>query len=77
MIHTTVGIYNDGSRKCNGVSSEDLASHIWYNINLRPGRAFFVDGFCLNEGYLGKERCEEINEEIKAVKVTKNTVPYQ
>jgi len=79
MIHHTMGVYNDGSRKHNGVASEDLASHIWYNLNLRPGRALFVDGFCLNEGYLSKERCEAIESELKAkpVIMQKCTVPYQ
>ncbi len=36
MIHHTVGVYNDGSRKENGVSSENIASHIWYNLGMRP-----------------------------------------
>ena len=76
MIHTTVGVYNNDSQKTNGVKSEDLAGHIWYNLNLRPGRAFFVDGYCLNKGYLDDERIEKLKEELKLIKVDKCTAPY-
>ncbi|MEY8772685.1 hypothetical protein AB6T85_19950 [Erwinia sp. ACCC 02193] len=58
-IVLTVGVYNDNSYVTNGVDSSDLKSHIQYNLNNRPGRAFFVDGKCHNEGYLGKQRCDE------------------
>lgn len=79
MIHHTVGVYSDGSRKENGVSSENIASHIWYNLRMRPGRAFFVDGFCLNKGYLTIERCEEIEKELQhaAHKMERDTAPYK
>lgn len=76
MIHHTRGVYNSGHFKDNGVSSENIASHIWYNLNMRPGRAFFVDGICLNTGYLGKERCKVIEDEIKDMKMSKDTAPY-
>lgn len=58
-IILTVGVYNDNSYVTNGVDSDDLESHIQYNLNTRPGRAFFVNGKCRNEGYLGKQRCKE------------------
>ncbi len=78
-IHHTMGVYNDGSRKHNGVSAEHLAGHIEYNLAMRPGRAFFVDGVCHNVGYLGTERCIEIEREWaeKPVKFDRCTAPYQ
>ena len=50
MIHYTRGVYPNGEFKDNGVAESDLASHIWYNLTFRPGRAFFFNGFCLNRG---------------------------
>lgn len=78
MIHHTRGVYNNGEWKDNGVTSEHLASHIWYNLTMRPGRAFFVDGFCLNDGYLGSERTKAIEKELQAnpIKMAKDTAPY-
>ncbi len=35
----------------NKVLPEHLANHIEYNKRLRPGRALFVDGKTINEGY--------------------------
>ena len=68
MIHTTIGVYNNGERKVNGVTTEHLVAHIAYNLRLRPGRAFFVDGLCLNYGYLGYERCKALEAELASVK---------
>jgi len=78
MIHHTMGVYNNGDRKHNGVSSENLASHIWYNQTMRFGRALFVDGFCLNRGYLTPERVKVIEDELQAnpIKMPKDTAPY-
>ena len=78
-IHHTMGVYNNGSRKHNGVAASDLAGHIEYNLAMRPGRAFFVDGVCKNVGYLGKERCDEIERELASnpVPMTRCTAPYQ
>lgn len=76
MIHLTVGCYADGSRKTNGVKSENLAEHIQYNLIFRPGRALFVDGFCLHEGYLDKGRCAEIEAELKGKTADRDTAPY-
>lgn len=77
MIHTTVGVYSSGDKVFNGVSTEDLQDHIDYNLSFRPGRAFFVDGKCLNVGYLTPQRCEELEKELKAVKMKVDTRPYQ
>jgi len=52
MIHHTRGVYTNGDYKDNGVSSEQLARHIQFNIIMRPGRALFVDGFCLYDGVI-------------------------
>lgn len=78
-VHHTMGVYNDGSRKHNGVAHTDLAGHIDYNLTMRPGRAFFVDGKCHNVGYLGKERCDAIEAELaaKPVVMPRCTAPYQ
>lgn len=77
MIHFTIGYYANGESKANGVMSENLASHIDYNLTMRPGRAFFVDGKCLNQGYLDKARCDEIEKEIASQVATRDTQPYQ
>ncbi len=76
MLHTTIGVYNNGDRKVNGVPSENLAGHIQYNLHFRPGRALFVDGKCLHRGYLDRERCDALEEELVAIKATKDTQPY-
>jgi hypothetical protein len=75
-IHHTAGYYSNGDAKINGVKSENLDEHIEYNLNWRPGRAFFVDGKCLNQGNLSKERCNEIEKELQAATMNKDTAPY-
>lgn len=77
-IHLTVGVYPNNDYVTNGVASDDLAEHIRYNLNARPGRAFFVDGKCRNVGYLGKERCDEWEEFIASnlTPPTRCTRPY-
>lgn len=76
----TVGVYNDDSMKTNYVEEKHLASHIAYNIVMRPGRAFFVNFVCLNYGYLGEERCLDWQEKLAKKglpEMKRNTVPYQ
>lgn len=77
-IHHTMGLYLDGSRKHNGVAPEDLEAHITYNLNMRPGRAFFVDDKCLNTGYYSAEGCALVEAELAAnpVVMKKVTRPY-
>lgn len=79
IIHHTMGVYNDGSRKHNGVAPQHMESHIKYNLDNRPGRAFFVDGVCLNHGYLSQERIDVITAELREhpVPQTRVTAPYQ
>jgi len=50
MIYHSRGVYASGDFKDNAVRAEDIINHIWYNLTFRPGRAFFVDGVCLNSG---------------------------
>lgn len=78
-IHHSMGVYNNGDRVHNGVDPDHLDSHIEYNKVMRFGRALFVDGVCLNEGYLSKERCDAIVAELAAnpVVMTRVTVPYR
>jgi len=78
-IHHTMGVYNCGDRTHNGVHPDDLENHIEYNLRMRPGRAFFVDGQCLNQGYLDDDRIKAILEELKEnpVVMDKVTLPYR
>lgn len=78
MIHTTVGVYNNLTVpfKSNGVKSENLAAHIRYNLACRPGRAFFVDGICLNAGYLSEKKLLLIQCRVDKIKHTTDTAPY-
>lgn len=76
-FHHTRGVYNNGEFKDNGVAPEDLDIHIEYNLTMRPGRAFFVDGVCLNRGYLSEERCRSIEAELVGVTASRCTRPYR
>ena len=78
MIHTTIGVYNNDSFKVNGVDPIHLKEHIEYNKGWRPGRALFVDGKCVNRGYLSKERANAWEQRIKDenLKADKCTAPY-
>lgn len=75
-IHTTIGVYNNGDMKINGVTSKYLQTHIQYNKDTRPGRALFVDGKCVHSGYLDEARVKELEKQLKDIKVTKDTAPY-
>lgn len=79
MIHTTIGLYADGSFKMNGVKPEHLQDHIEYNKTNRWGRALFVDGKCVYGGYLSDEQTRRFEEHIKLenLKANKCTAPYQ
>lgn len=75
-IFTTIGVYKNGDFKRNGVTVDNIVSHIAYNLNFRPGRAFIVDGVVLNKGYLNDEEIEAALEKFKDVKVETDTAPY-
>lgn len=78
-IHHTMGVYLDGNRVHNGVHPEDLQGHIEYNVAMRPGRAFFVDGICHHIGYFTIEACAVIEAELAHTPVVmkKVTRPYR
>lgn len=78
-IHTTIGIYCNGSFKVNGVKDEDLANHIEYNKTFRFGRALVVDNEIVYQGYMKKEEIEKVLKENKLDQyvLQKCTAPYQ
>lgn len=55
-MHVTVGVYMNGQYEYNIVRDEDLENHIKYNKIFRFGRGLFVDGKCVNQGYLSGEQ---------------------
>lgn len=66
--HISVGVYANGRYVVNIVKDEHLKDHIEYNKTFRFGRGLFVDGECLNQGYLSgdqvknwKKRISEMN----------------
>lgn len=75
-IYTTVGVYGNGTYKTNGVSEDDLELHIKYNLDFRPGRAFFVEGKCINKGYFSDEEVLFWTEKIKNIEIKEITAPY-
>lgn len=76
MNHITIGVYSDDSYKVNIVKEEDLNSHIEYNKTFRFGRALFVDGLCVNKGYLSKEKVNEWTDRIKTMNIDKSKPSY-
>ena len=78
-IISTIGVYNNGDRVSNGVHRDDLFTHIEYNFTYRFGRALFVEGRCLNHGYLSPERIRELETEFQAHPDLPRTVtrPYR
>lgn len=79
MIHTTIGVYPNRTTKINGVTSENLAAHIEYNVVMRPGRALFVDGHCIYPGTFNWDEIVKIKDVLlsEPVIMTKDTAPYQ
>jgi len=77
MIHHTRGLYPSGDYKDNGVCSENIASHIWYNLTMRPGRALIVDGYLIDRGIrVSRELLDKHLAETKDKKAVKDTRPY-
>lgn len=76
----TVGVYNNNDTKSNHVAAKDLTNHIAYNLLYRPGRAFFVNFVCLNQGYLGALRADGWADKLKKAGMPvmrRATSPYQ
>lgn len=64
MNHVTVGVNSNDTFTVNIVQPEHLEGHIEYNKVMRFGRAFFVDGKCVNQGYLSNSKIKEWTEKI-------------
>ena len=59
-----VRVYNNGDRKRFKMSESEADRHLEYSIKARFGCAHFRDGRCVSFGYLGKERCKVIEQEL-------------
>ena len=77
-MHVTVGVYMNGQYKYNIVRDEDLENHIKYNKIFRFGRGLFVDGKCVNQGYLSGEQVRNWGRRISEMEfnMSHDTRPY-
>ena len=77
-MHVTVGVYMNGQYKYNIVRDEDLENHIKYNKIFRFGRGLFVDGKCVNQGYLSGEQVRNWVRRISEMEfnMSHDTRPY-
>ena len=77
-MHVTVGVYMNGVYKVNIVRDEDLEDHIQYNKKFRFGRGLFLDGKCINQGYLSGEQVINWEKRISEMDfdLTHDTRPY-
>lgn len=73
MNHISVGVYANGNHVINIVREEHISDHIDYNIHMRPGRALFIDGECINKGYLKDESVDKWKEKIKEMNIDSST----
>ena len=64
MNHVTIGVNSNDTYVVNIVEPEHLTNHIEYNKIMRFDRAFFVDGKCVNKGYLSDAKITEWTEKI-------------
>lgn len=71
--------YNNGDYIDNGVLVQHLEDHIDYNCKMRPGTALFIEGLCVNKGYLSKDRIDGIAIELKRlqIKIPATPIPYE
>lgn len=77
-MHATVGVYMNGQYKYNIVRDEDLENHIKYNKIFRFGRGLFVDGKCVNQGYLSGEQVRNWEKRISEMEfdISHDIRPY-
>lgn len=75
-IYTTVGVYLNGDYKTNGVTPENIESHIEYNKTWRFGRALLVDGKVVHTGYYNESDIPMLEEKFGKIKIEKDTQPY-
>ena len=73
MNHISVGVYANGDHIINIVRDEHIIGHIEYNQQFRPGRALFVNGECINKGYLKDESVDKWKEKIKEMNIDSST----
>lgn len=78
MNHVTVGVYSNGYYKVNVVREEDLEEHIEFNKTFRWGRALFVDGECVHQGYISGDMVKKWTKRISEMKIdtSHDTRPY-
>jgi hypothetical protein len=79
MNNVTVGVYASGNFKTNIVKPEHLEHHLRYNKELRPGRALFLNGTCVQQGYLSDEEVKVWEEKIEGMTFNRSvsSQPYQ
>ncbi len=64
-MHVVTRVYNNGDRailEFTTIHAMDL--HLGYSVSARFGCAHFRDGNCVSVGYLGEDRCKEIEAEL-------------
>lgn len=80
MNHVTIGLYANESYVINVVHPAHLDYHIEYNKVMRFGRALFVDGKCVHQGYLSAYKVAEwenkIKDILKGVDTSKPSIEY-
>lgn len=78
-MHYTVGVYSNGRYVINVVKDEDFEDHVLYNKTFRFGRGLFVDGKCINQGYLSGEQVRNWEKRISEMDIdlSKPTTPYR
>lgn len=83
-LHLCVGFYANGDFKANTVIGKNLADNIEYNLHMRPGRAYFVDGEWVCGGMLKEpyktefiELCKARMAELGLEPKPYNTAPYE
>ena len=63
--HHSVGVYKCGDFVSHCVPDFELEEHIAYNTAMRFGRGLFIDGKCVNKGYLSDEEVVAWEAKIK------------
>jgi len=69
MNHISIGVYANGSHVVNVVKDGHISEHIEYNKLFRFGRALFINGECLNQGYLKDGEVKKWEDKIKGMNI--------
>lgn len=94
QFYVTVGIYPNlyfnnrlepqGMWKWNYVHRDHIYTHLIYNMMFRPGRTFFIDNVCYNNGMhsdksflAAKWYCEKVTADILSKPPRRETTPYE